>query len=103
MSASSLGTLTLSLIADTGGFISPLDAAERATMKAMGRMGSEVDSFGNKVDETYKKLGLTTKQLDGAFDRIAENLRREAALYKDSSRAAVLKYDLENGALRALS
>lgn len=103
MSASSLGTLTLSLIADTGGFISPLDAAERATMKAMGRMGSEVDAFGNKVDDTYKKIGQTTKQLDSAFDRIAENLRREAALYKDSSRAAVLKYDLENGSLRALS
>lgn len=103
MATNSLGTLTLDVVANTGGYLGPLEQAERATLKAMKGMGASVDEFGNYTDKAYKRIADARKQMDATFDTMSKNMSREIALYGDVSRAAKLRYDLEVGALRHLS
>lgn len=102
-SSNNLGTLTIDLIANTGGYTSPLEQAERLTKKAMKEMGMAVDEFGNYTDKALRKAAEASKQLDASYERLAEDMRRQIALYGDVTRAMTLRYDLERGALKNLS
>lgn len=101
--SNSLGTLTLDVVANVGAFTGPLDQAARITKKQMKEMGMTVDEFGNYTDKAMKQAAQATKQLDTQFEKLAESLQRETALYGETSRAAQMRYDLEKGALQNLS
>jgi len=101
--SNSLGTLTLDVVANVGAFTGPLDQAARITKKQMKEMGMAVDEFGNYTDKAMKQAAQATQQLDAQFEKLAENLQRETALYGETSRAAQMRYDLEKGALQNLS
>lgn len=101
--ASSLGTLTLSLLAETGGYIGPLDQAERATLKAMKGMGAAVDEFGNYTDRTYKRIAQSAAQLDASYDSMFSNMQRQIALYGETSRASAMAFDIQKGHYKSLS
>lgn len=101
--ASSLGTLTLALLAETGGYVGPLEKAERLTLQAMRNMGAAVDEFGNYTDKSYKRIAQAADQLDASYGRMFEDMQRQIALYGEVSRASGLAYDLQKGHLRNLS
>lgn len=101
--SNNLGTLTVDMVLNSGGFTTPLDQIERNTKKKMKEMGMAVDEFGNYTDKAMRKAVEATKALDAQFDKLDANLQREIALYNDTSRAAQLRYDLEKGALQGLS
>lgn len=103
MGSNSLGSLTVDLIANTGGFVGPIEQSERVALKAMKAIGAAVDEFGNYTDKTYKKIAQSSAALDSSYDRIAENMKREIALYGDVTRAATVAYDVQKGALKGLS
>lgn len=103
MASQNLGSLTLNVVADLGQYTAPLEKAERLTQRAMRAMGISIDEFGNYTDKAMKKAAESTKVLDSQFDNLAGNMRREIELYGEVSRAAVLRYDLEKGALKSLS
>lgn len=100
--SNSLGTLTLDIIANVGGFTGPLDQAARITKKQMKEMGMAVDEFGNYTDRAMKQAAQATKQLDEQFKKMAQNVDRELALYGETSRVAKARYDLENTELAKL-
>lgn len=99
MAINTLGTLTLDLIANLGGFLEPLSKAERAAKKAMDGIGGSVDSLGNYTDRATKELDKLASKMSESFNNIGSNLKREIALYGDTSRASKLRYDLEYGEL----
>lgn len=103
MSTNNLGTLTLDLVAQTGGFDAPLEKSARQTKRWMKEMGAAVDEFGNYTDRNMRKAAEATQQLDSQFEKLSSELNREIELYGDVSRAVQLRYDLESGALKALS
>lgn len=101
--SNNLGTLTVDMVLNSGGFTTPLDQAARVTKKQMKELGMAVDEFGNYTDKSMRKAAEATKALDAQFEKLDANLQREIALYGDTSRAAQLRYDLEKGALQDLS
>ena len=103
MSANTLGTLTLDLVAKIGGFIEPLSRAERAAQKSMEGIGASVNSVGEYSDKATKELAKLAQQMDSQFHDIGANMKREIALYGEVTRAAKLRYDLEKGNLRSMS
>lgn len=99
--ASSLGTLTLDLIARIGGFTGPLDKAGASAEKNMKRITDAADAVGTAIGATIGTLAvaaplalaaLTKKQLDliGDQDDLAKRLRTTVASLGTLSLAAKL-------------
>lgn len=99
--ASSLGTLTLDLIARTGGFTGPLDKAGANAEKNMKRITDAATNVGAVIGTTIGALAvgaplalaaLTKKQLDliGDQDDLAKRLRTTVASLGTLTRAGEL-------------
>lgn len=99
--ASSLGTLTLDLIARTGGFTGPLDKASANAEKNMQRITNAAGAVGGAIGTAIGALAvaaplalaaLTKKQLDliGDQDDLAKRLRTTVASLGTLTRAGEL-------------
>lgn len=103
MSASSLGTLTLDLIAKIGGFVEPLSRAERTAKKTFDSIGASMDSLGANSATATKAMERLAKQMDEQFNNIGSNMQKEIALYGETTRVAKLRYEVERGELKLLN
>lgn len=103
MASNTLGTLTLDLVAKIGGFVEPIDRAERIARKAFDGIGASVNKMGEYSDKATKELAKLAQQMDSQFHDIGANMQREIALYGEVTRSAKLRYDLEKGYLKSMN
>ena len=102
-------TMISDLISETNSYVKSGDNAAAAT----AGQGAALKAFSVNIDETAKKHkakkeALTEEQkaansLQAAYESLAASQAKEIALGGDSSKLLALEYDLESGALKALT
>jgi hypothetical protein len=77
--------------------VNPID--EAALAAALAGIGGG----GSKKGSSPKKAAQEVDKLDESYKRLAESMKEEIALFGETSEAAKLRYDLENGDLAKLA
>ncbi|MES1988857.1 MAG: hypothetical protein V4440_12675, partial [Pseudomonadota bacterium] len=97
-----LGTIQYKVEADTTG-LDKANAATDSMAEHAKEAGVAVDALGNKITESSRKSETATRTIANSFDKVNAALKREIDLYGETSRASVLRYDAEKGALGTLT
>lgn len=97
-----LGTIQYNVEADTTDLNSANAELDNLSQHA-NEAGQATDQLGKKISETGSKAETASRGIANSFEKINVSLRREIDLYGQTGRAAILRYDIERGALGALT
>ncbi len=97
-----LGTIQYNVEANTTDLDRATDAIDQMAQEATGA-ATEVDGLGKTISKTASQSASATKSMKSDYASLAADLRRQADLFGETSHAAKLRYDIEQGALSDLS
>lgn len=97
-----LGTIQYNVEANTTG-LNEAETAMDAVIDKAEETGVVVDSMSKKITASATAASSATRSIKNDYGSLAADLRRQADLYGETSQAAKLRYDIEQGALADLT
>jgi hypothetical protein len=97
-----LGTIQYNVEANTTG-LNEAETAMDSVIDKAEETGVVVDGMSKKITASATAASSATRSIKNDYGSLAADLRRQADLYGETSQAARLRYDIEQGALSDLT